>query len=161
MVRDVRRTAMIMLALLAVVGSVAACGKPQPLVSFFAAGHATNTLPVQYCNAQLTTCYTADGHSATLRVPAGSPLQISVAPEVASSAWVVVFKYTQPDGTVGQDRSPVFAANTQDAYTLRMPTPSDQLTLAQVQQIGAITMNANDTAPDYQAVKVWSLTATS
>jgi hypothetical protein len=149
-----------LLGLVAIAGSVVACSKPEPSVSFFSAGHSINTLPIQYCNAAVTACYTADGQAATLRVPAGKPLQISVPSDVADAVWVVVFKYKDGNGAVQQDRSPVFPSSSQFAYTLTMPTPSDQLVLAQVQEIGAVTMAPSDTAPSYQAVKVWALSAT-
>ncbi|HEX3787013.1 MAG TPA: DUF2771 family protein [Pseudonocardiaceae bacterium] len=151
---------MIATVLLAVLGTVTACSKPEPGVSFFSAGHEIRTKPIQYCNSQVTTCYTANGDTASLAVPAGDPLQISVDSDVAQAVWVVVFKYRDQNGATQEDRSALFPAGTQYAYTLRPPTPSDQLTLVQVQQIGAITMAPGDTAPTYQATRVWSLTAT-
>lgn len=156
-----RRLVPIVFALLATAGVLAGCSRPEPAVSFYSTGHQVSTLPAQYCDSKVTTCYTATGVSATLRVPAGSPVQISVPSEVANAVWVVVFRYREPNGTTDSGRSAFFRPGSQYAYTLTMPNPVDQLVLAQVQQIGAITMAPTDTEPNYQAVRVWALSATS
>lgn len=156
-----RRIALIVLTLLATVGVVTACSKPEPAVAFYADGHDVSTLPAQYCNANVTACYTSDGSAASLTVPAGSPLQISVAPEIASTVWLVLFRYKDASGAIQQDRSAVFPAYARYAYTLTPPTPSDQLTFVQVEQIGAITMSATDTEPNFQATRVWTLNASA
>ena len=156
-----RRIALIGLALTAVLGSVVACSKPEPAVSFFSHGTTVSTQPSAYCDIQVTKCYATDRSVQTLRVPAGSPLQISVPDDVANAAWVVLFKYTDANGKEQQARSPLFKASTQYAYTLTGPTPSDQITAVQVEIVGAIEMAPTDTAPTYLATTFWSLNATS
>lgn len=153
-----RRIALIGLALAAVVGSVAACSQPEPTVSFFSHGTTLSTERVRQCNNQNTVCLTADGGLVqTLRVPAGQPLQISVPDQIANSTWTVAFLYRDATGTVQEDRSAVFPMGTQYAYTLVLPTPSDQLLHVEVQQFGGISMAASDTAPSWDVTQVWAM----
>jgi hypothetical protein len=147
--------------LAAVVGvTLAGCDKPIPDVSFFSAGQTASTSPAQFCDSGLTKCSSAAQAGASLRVPAGSPLQISVPGDVADSTWVVAFKYKDQNGKEVQARSSVFPDGSQYAYTLTLPSPTDQLELAQVQQIGGITQDATGDI-QYVASGVWALNASA
>jgi hypothetical protein len=157
----VRRTVVIGSLLTAAVGLLAAgCAKPIPDVAFFSAGQTVNTAPTQYCDTGLSSCEQSAQAGASLAVPAGSPLQISVPSDVADSTWVVVFKYKDDGGQEVQARSDVFADGSQYAYTLKLPSPSDQLEVAQVQQIGGVTQDASGEL-QYVTSGVWALTASS
>lgn len=156
-----RRIVLIGLALAGVIGSVAACGKPEPAVSFFSRGTTVTTQPSAYCDLRVTTCYTTDRAVRTLRVPAGAPVQISVPSDVANATWVVLFKYTDANGKSQQARSPLFNAGSQYAYTLTAPAPSDQITAVQVEIVGAIAMAPTDSAPTFLATTYWTLNTTS
>jgi uncharacterized protein DUF2771 len=117
--------------------AVAGCGAPQPpQVSFFANGTTIEVDPTQYCQPDADQCEPKD--PASLRVPAGKPLVISVPSQVADATWAAVFEYRAADGSAQQGRTPVFAAGTQHAYTLSMPTAADQLTKIEVQRIASL-----------------------
>ena len=156
-----RRIALIGLALAAVIGSVAACSKPEPAITFFSHGSTVSSQPSAYCDIQVTKCYATDRPVQTLRVPAGTPLQISVPDDVANATWAVSFQYTDANGRKQSERSPVFTARTRYAYTLTAPAPADQITLVQVGIIGGIEMAPNDTAPNWLITTYWSLNTTS
>lgn len=156
-----RRIALIILTLLATVGVVTACSKPQPAVAFYAAGHSVSTLPYRQCaDITLANCKIRTGAAPSLAVPAGLPLEISVAPEVAGTVWTVAYQYKDSTGAAQSERSAVFTPNTTYAYTLYL-SPADQLTYVEVDEIGAITMSAGDTAPTPQASVVWNLNVTA
>jgi hypothetical protein len=129
-----RRTAA---CLLAVVGAVlAGCSSAPPQVTFTAGAATVRVAPTQYCAVDLSDC--ADpGTPATLAVPAGTALQITVPQEVASTPWHVVFSYRDDTGQQVDERSSVFPPNATTGYTLQLPTPTAQLVEAQVQEFGA------------------------
>ena len=156
-----RRIALIGLALAAVIGSVVACSKPEPAVSFFSHGTTVSTQPSAYCDIQVTKCYATERAVQSLRVPAGTPLQISVPDDVANATWAVSFEYTDANGKQQSERSQVFTARSRYAYTLTAPAPSDQITLVQVEIIGGIEMAPNDSAPNWLITTYWALNTTS
>jgi Protein of unknown function (DUF2771) len=140
--------------------TVAGCDKPVPSVSFFSSGQTASTLPTQYCDTGLTSCEQDGGAAASLRVPAGDPLQVSVPGDVADSTWLIAFKYKDANGQETQGRTSVFADGAQYAYTLRLPSPTDQLELVQVQRIGGITQDATGDI-QYVSSGVWALNASN
>jgi hypothetical protein len=151
-----RRSALLALVVVAATGlTVAGCSVPKPLVTFFSGGQATSTLPADYCTVDLSSCQTANA-VAKLRVPAGRPLQVSVAPEVAGTPWVVAFKYKQTGGQELQGRSAVFQPGQQYAYTLSLPS-ADQLESVQVDQ-GSIALSQDKNGYEFYARAVWLLT---
>jgi hypothetical protein len=142
------------LTLAAVTGaSVAACSVPKPLVSFFSGGRTVSILPADYCTADLGKCQLGNA-AAALSVPAGRLLQVSVAPEVASTPWLVAFKYKQA-GQELQGRSAVFQPDQQYAYTLSLPS-SDQLESVQVDQ-GSVALSQDQNGYEFYARAVWQL----
>jgi hypothetical protein len=103
----------------------------------FAAGAASAVArPAQYCDLELTECTTDVAAPVALSVPPGTPLQVTVPPEVAETPWQVVFSYTDAAGTPIDQRSPVFAPDERDVWTLELPAPTDRLLTAEVQQYG-------------------------
>lgn len=116
---------------------LAGCGKPPPPeVTFFSAGESLAAHPTMYCTDK---CREYPAAREDLRVPAGQPLQISVAGQVADAPWVVVFKYSEQDGKQGPpSRTKIFPPGTQHAYTLRPPGGADQLTEVQVHRISGL-----------------------
>jgi hypothetical protein len=130
-----RRTAAA--CLVAVVAAVSTgCSSAPPQVTFAAGAATVRAAPTQYCAVDLSDC--ADpGTPATLAVPAGTALQITVPQEVASTPWHVVFSYRDDTGQQVDERSGVFPPNAATAYTLQLPTPTAQLVEAQVQEFGA------------------------
>lgn len=116
-----------------------------PTVTFASALGSVHTGPAQYCDLKVTRCANHPDAVVHLAVPAGARLEVTVPHEVAAAPWQVAFSYQPKDGPRADARGPVFAPNTQNSYTLRLPEPSDQLVTAQVQQYGgaAPTVDAN------------------
>ncbi|KAA2262956.1 DUF2771 family protein [Solihabitans fulvus] len=121
---------------------LAGCSAPDPDVTFYSSGKTVVVRPAQYCDLKSGQCATREDAPATLRVPAGRPLQISVPGEVANSTWAVVFSYRNANGEPQPDaRSRIFRAGEQYAYTLNLPNPGDQLDHAEVQKIGVVDVD--------------------
>jgi hypothetical protein len=140
--------ALVVLAIAAVV--VVLLGRNNlPSVTFASATSSVTTGPTQYCDLKVTHCDNHPDAVATLALPAGQPLQITVPADVSATPWQVVFSYLPRAGasaaTQLDARSPVFAPNQQSHYTLELPAPTDQLVTAQVQQYGGgqPTIDAN------------------
>jgi hypothetical protein len=130
-----RRTAACLVAGLAL--PLAGCSSAPPQVTFAAGATTVLAAPTQYCEVDLSDC--ADpGTPTTLAVPAGTPLQITVPAEVASTPWHVVFSYRDDSGQQVDERSGVFPPGAGTTYTLQLPTPTAQLVEAQVQEFGAV-----------------------
>jgi hypothetical protein len=123
--------------LLACSALLAGCGSDDPpQVSFDVAGQTRTAAPTQWCDLNLANCTgdaTAEVH---LPVPVGTPVQVGVPADVSTAPWHVVFSYRGTDGQEVDGRSPVFAPNAQQGYTLVLPDAGDQLLTAQVQQFG-------------------------
>jgi hypothetical protein len=156
----VRRTAVIILGLLAVAATVVGCSKPESSISLYSHGRTISVDPTAYCDVQLTKCYGTQRPVTTVRVPPGSPLQISVPTEVAAAPWAVTFDYLDANGKKQEVRGPVFPTSTQFAYTVRPPQPTDQLTWVEIVVFGGIAMAPDDTAPTYLASEFWTVNAT-
>jgi Protein of unknown function (DUF2771) len=111
--------------------------QPPPQVTFAAGTNTATARPTQYCDLQLTQCTTDVAAPVTLDVPPGTPLQITVPPEIAETPWQVVFSYAGADGKPVDERSTVFAPAERDAWTLQLASPTERLLTAEVQQYGA------------------------
>lgn len=133
------------LPLLLVLTVVAGCASvPEPVVTFFAAGRTVTVTPSQYCSAPVDapdaerlSCPVNDP-GVTLRVPPGSPVQISVPAEASSGIWHVAMGYRTPSGETRAVGSRNFVSGTDSArhaFTLRLPTEQDQLELVQVRSV--------------------------
>ncbi len=128
-----RRTACLVTVLAA---ALAGCSAAPPQVTFAAGGASVQAGPTQYCEVDLSDC-AEPGTPAKLAVPAGTPLQITVPAEVASTPWHVVFSYRDDTGQQVDERSAVFPPGAGTGFTLALPTPTAQLVEAQVQEFGA------------------------
>jgi hypothetical protein len=116
---------------------LAGCGSAAaPQVTFAAGQGSVVARPTQYCDLQLTDCKGDPAAQVELAVPVGTPLKVTVPPEIAETPWQVVFTYRDGAGAQTDGRSPVFAPNAQSDYTLQLPDPADRLVGAQVQQFG-------------------------
>jgi hypothetical protein len=124
---------------------LAGCAWAPPTVEFGSAAGTVQAGPAQYCDVAVTKCENRPEALVRLVVPAGQPLRITVPDDVAASPWHVVFAYRGDDGGQVDGRSPVFAPNQRRDYTLMLPTPTDQLLTAQVQEFGG---GAPTTGPD-------------
>lgn len=127
----------IVLSLLATL-LLAACGSepPPPQVTFAAGTASVVARPTQACDLKFTECRNDPEAPVKLTVPPGTPLQVSVPDDVAKTPWQIVFTYRDTAGAQQDQRSTVFAAGERSTYTLELPTPTDRLIVAQVQQYG-------------------------
>ncbi|WP_229686111.1 DUF2771 family protein [Longimycelium tulufanense] len=147
------------LVLVAGVGLLAAScsAPPRPEVSFFANNRTVAVGPTQFCDENLENCGADPQAEAVLRVPAGKPLQISVAKEIAAAPWQVVFRYRLPGGERVDGRSEVFRPGEQLAYSLRLPEAGAQLETAEIHQFGAVMLQRPDGGVDFPARATWVL----
>lgn len=128
---------LLMAPLMVTAALLAGCGFDEaPEVTFSAGGASVTAGPAQYCDVEVTDCRADPEAIASLRVPPGTPLQVSVPGSVSEAPWQVVFRYRPgPGGAPVQGRSEVFAAGQRDSYTLQLPAGA-QLETAEVQQFG-------------------------
>jgi len=139
-----------------------ACGSTPalPQVTFSASGKTVTARPTQHCNAEFTDCQNDPEAPVSLQVPAGTPVQIAVPPEVASAPWLVVFTTVAVDGTRTDGRTALFTPGT-GSYELTLPQPTDRLITAQVQQLGAPPQADKQTGEiQFPARATWVLTTT-
>lgn len=122
------------IAVLLLLGGCGA-GEP-PTVLFDAAGNEITVRPAQYCDLALTACDDDATAPVTLDIPPGIPLRIEVPGDIAEAPWHLVFRYRTATGEQVDGRSPLFAPRQRTEYTLELPSPTDQLLTAQVQQFG-------------------------
>jgi Protein of unknown function (DUF2771) len=113
---------------------------PPPQVTFAAGAASIVARPAQYCDVELTECLTDVAAPVQLAVPPGTPLQVTVPPEIAQTPWQVVFSYANAAGTPIDGRSPVFVPNApRSDWTLVLGAPENRLLTAEVQQYGKPT----------------------
>jgi hypothetical protein len=118
---------------------LAGCGAtepPPPQVTFTAGAASIVARPAQYCDVALTQCLTDVAAPVRLAVPPGTPVQVTVPPEIAQTPWQVVFSYADAAGTPTDERSPVFAPDSRSDWTLQLSAAEDRLLTAEVQQYG-------------------------
>lgn len=152
--RGVRWT---VLGLVPLLGLIAACQAPRPDVTFYGNGTAVDTEPTTWCpvdadKLEIGTCEeTGLTELPQLALQAGQPVQVNVPTAIARQPWQIVFRYTTPDGEVGEGRTAVFSDHTL-AYTLRPPQPDDLFIRVRVES--GILPTAND---EFTATQVWEL----
>jgi len=119
---------------------LAGCGDSPGEVSFASGGRTLTTGPVRSCDVELTECETHDDAAATLDVPPGGQLRITVPDTVATTPWQVVFRYGNADkankAPPVEGRTQVFPPGAQHEFTLKVPAGAT-LETVEVQQYGA------------------------
>ncbi|GAA4541177.1 DUF2771 family protein [Pseudonocardia xishanensis] len=149
-----------LLLLLGTLFLVAGCGGGNPRVTWTVAGQESTVGPAQYCDIKLRDCTNDEQAKASLAVPAGAAVEISVPSEVSEAPWSVVFAYVGPDGQQTTGRSPVFTPKAQESYTLTLPEPGDTLQTAQVQLLGvAPVANPDSGELEFPTRATWLLVA--
>ncbi len=154
-------------ALLAAAGLVlAGCGTPasgspeSPEITFYAHGETIRVDAAQFCNAIGTECSPPNPDAiGDLRVPPGSPVQISVPSEVSSAPWQVAMMYRLPNGQEVADRSSVFTPDERRTYTARPPTDDAQFTRVEVQQYSGVLLPAEDGGIQFALAGTWVVTS--
>jgi hypothetical protein len=135
-VRVPRRLLAVPVAALLLAGCAGEDPPPPPQVTFTAGAASIVARPAQYCDVELTQCLTDVAAPARLAVPADTPVQVTVPPEIAQTPWQVVFSYADATGVPTDERSPVFAPNARSDWTLELGAPENRLLTAEVQQYG-------------------------
>lgn len=149
-----------LLLLLGTLFLIAGCGSGDPQVTWAVGDQESTVGPAQFCDIRLRDCTNDDQARATLPVPAGTAVEISVPSEVSEAPWSVVFAYAGPDGAQTTGRSPVFAPEAQESYTLTLPEPGDTLQTAQVQLLGvAPVANPDSGELEFPTRATWLLVA--
>ena len=113
--------------------------------------------PVVYCDVAVTSCEKQDT-VASARVPVGTPLGVTVPPEVAATPWQVAFVFRDATGAEQSGRSPVFAPGSRSTYSLVLPDPAGRLERAEVQQYGAAVVPTPQ-GPAFSTRSTWILVA--
>jgi hypothetical protein len=145
---------------------------PPPQVTFAAADATAAARPTQYCDLRLTDCTADPAAPVALPVPPGTPVVVTVPPEIAQTPWQVVFSYRDAAGAEIDQRSPVFPPNAPGLgtapdevsrfWTLTLPAPEDRLVTAEVQQYGPPPEANPETGEiDFPIRASWVLTTTS
>ncbi|MDA3630812.1 DUF2771 family protein [Saccharopolyspora sp. WRP15-2] len=136
----------------------AGCAAPsEPQVTFYSHGRSVEVAPAQYCNPNGEKCTGSPDAVGKLRVPDGSPLQISVPGKVSETPWQVVFLYRGANGQELDGRSPVFTPNERHAYTLELPPDGVHLEHVEVQQFSAVLTPGADGGVDFGIGGSWVL----
>lgn len=150
-----------LLPVLGAVAVLAGCAAaPPPQVTFTAGRTSVSARPTQFCDLQLQNCEA--NAPVQLVVPVGTELVVAVPKEVSTTPWQVVFTYRSVDGTETDGRSPVLAPGSHPGYTLVLPTATDRLLMAQVQEYGPAPQANRETGGlDFPTRASWVLIATS
>ncbi|MBV9920057.1 MAG: DUF2771 family protein [Pseudonocardia sp.] len=141
---------------------LAGCGGSDapPEVTFSAGAASVVAKPTQFCDLHLQNCQSDANAPVRLAVPAGTSLKVAVPSEISSAPWQVVFTYRSTNGSQTDGRSPVLAPNRHPDYTLQLPTATDALVTAQVQQYGPPPQaNANTGEIEFPIRASWVLNA--
>lgn len=83
------------------------------------------------------------------------PLEVAVPPAVADTPWVIVFSYIDADGVQQGDRTRVFPAGEEDAFTLTLPAGA-QLTRLEVQSL-FVSQDGGTGEITFPAIGTWVL----
>ena len=154
-----RRLLAVPVAALVLAGCGATDPPPPPQVTFTAGAASIVARPAQYCDVELTQCLTDVAAPVKLAVPPGSPIQVTVPPEIAQTPWQVVFSYADAAGTPSDERSPVFAPGAQSDWTLHLAAPEDRLLTAEVHQYGAPQQTPQTGEMEFPIRASWVLNA--
>ena len=143
-----------------VVVLVLTSGPSSPGDVTFRAGAADVTAsPTAWCDVEVTDCDDDAGAVATLPVPPGVGLSVTVPEEVGQTPWQVAFTYRDAAGAVQDGRSPIFVgAAARSGYTLVLPDAGSRLVRAEVQQYGARLVDT-PAGPGFSTRSTWVLTA--
>lgn len=106
-------------------------------VTFTANGASVAAEPTVYCDLMVTDCETDPSNVATLPLPAGVAVDLTVPDAVLATPWQVAFAYVDETGTQQSGRSQVFAPNARGQFRLVLPDPRWRLQRVEVQQFGA------------------------
>ncbi|MEJ2867421.1 DUF2771 family protein [Actinomycetospora sp. OC33-EN08] len=106
-------------------------------VTFTAAGVAVDAEPTVYCDLLVTDCETDPSAVATLPLPAGVAVDLTVPDAVLATPWQVAFTYLDENGAQQSGRSQVFAPNARPSFRLELPDTRWRLERVEVQQFGA------------------------
>ncbi|GLZ34325.1 hypothetical protein Lesp02_65120 [Lentzea sp. NBRC 105346] len=120
------------------------CGTPHdPEVTFYAAGKTIRVTPSYYCDLRGGNC--VQKQAASMKVPAGKPVQISVPGQLADGRWEVVYSYLDPvsptkSDLVGKQSETLLGRGKDYTYTVTVPRPVNQLVRIEVHEAAAAVL---------------------
>ncbi|MFD4673423.1 DUF2771 family protein [Lentzea sp. NPDC058450] len=110
-----------------------------PEVTFYANGKTIRIEPTIYCAFDGSDCVEKNA-PASLKVPAGKVVQISVDGQLASGIWEVVCVYENAARVQEGCSSPFLGRGDDYTYTLAVPNDSDQLLRIEVHEAAAAVL---------------------
>lgn len=113
------RTAALTGALAAVGLLISGCTVPRPSVTFYGNRTSVAVQAYQWCGQNLASCSLDKSKVGSITMAAGQPLQVSVAPEIASTIWRVIWVFQDSKKKVTTGASPYFTDN---RLTFRIPS---------------------------------------
>jgi hypothetical protein len=106
-----------------------------PEVTFYSDGHTVTAKPLIDCDALVRNCSKYPDAQVHLTARPGRPVQISVPSEIGDTPWLVVTQSS--DGGALKAKQQYFSRNSKLAYTATPETPTGQVVVVEVQQLGA------------------------
>jgi hypothetical protein len=127
-------------------------------VTFTAGPASVQAEPTVYCDLMVTDCETDPSNVATLPLPAGVAVDLTIPDAVLATPWQVAFTYLDDTGAQQSGRSQVFAPNARGSFRLVLPDPRWRLQRVEVQQFGA-SQTITPQGSLFSTRSTWVLTA--
>ncbi|MCD2191189.1 DUF2771 family protein [Actinomycetospora soli] len=127
-------------------------------VTFTANGISVPASPTVYCDLMVTDCETDPTAVASLPLPPGVAVDLTVPDAVLPTPWQVAFVYLDENGAEQSGRSQVFAPNARSSFRLVLPDPRWRLQRVEVQQFGA-SQTVTAQGDLFSTRSTWVLTA--
>lgn len=117
--------------------ALSGCAAPGPSeVTFYSDGHTVAAKPLVDCDALVRNCSKNPDAQAHLTARPGKPVQISVPSEIGDTPWLVITQYAEGGGAL-KAKQQYFSRKSKLAYTATPDTPTGQVVVVEVQQLGA------------------------
>lgn len=130
---------------------------PPPRIDFTVAGKKVSAKPFLYCDIEVKDCRRDNASMVKIAVQPGTPVRITVPPEVSDTPWSVVIQYRTAAGEQKQPETvATFGPGKQTTYDAIPPGPGDQLQTVEVKQAGGILIKGAD-GPEPVTRAAWSL----
>lgn len=114
--------------------------KHDPEVTFYANGKTIRVEPAVYCDLDGGNCVEKTQKPATLKVPAGKVVQISVDGQLADGLWEAVFLYRNAAGEEVTGGTNLLGKGENYTYTLSLPNRTDQLIGIEIHEAAAAVL---------------------
>ena len=91
-------------------------GERHPQINAFAAGRSVTVSPIRFCTIKLQDC-TEEGTPATLSVPPGGQLELSLPSEISGAPWRLLTVFQDPNGLI-EDHERYYAPDETKSVTI-------------------------------------------